>query len=91
LVLFDQAGIKAAGPVTRGGQFKLAFIGLNGLAAVAITAVIRIREVVLDVAQVIIEFGIKRCLDRDLGQHLLKLFEVFLSFNAFSSCLCDCL
>ncbi|MFT6791484.1 MAG: hypothetical protein ACJA04_000686 [Cellvibrionaceae bacterium] len=40
-------------------------------------------------AQMIIQFDVERCLDRNLGQHLSGLVEIRFSFDVFSGRLGD--
>ena len=83
MMLFDQLRLKAAIPVTRGIEIKLTILGFEGLAAIAIAAVPGIRGLMFAIAQMIIQLGIERRLDRNLGQHLAKVVQITFGFDGF--------
>jgi len=69
LVLFDQAGFEAAGPISRGVQFKLALFSLQGLGGLTVAVIVCFGLLMFGKAKVVVQFGIECCLDGDLGQH----------------------
>jgi len=60
---------------------------LQGLAGVAVAAVVSVGLLVSIEAKMIVQLRIQRRFDCDLGQHLAELIEIRLSLDIFGGCL----